>query len=978
MFAYSHVCILSAISFAIGSSAIAMPAPENLPLILQDRIADAKDENYELSGCPETYAPGTCLDAHDFGESFGRTDDGDTYAYWTATRPAEIGTPEYARYRNTGFGFYGGPNGSFTQWRVGKSSSLVSESLCRPATATRSGSINGKGIVTQLYGGNHVGEFLLRGGDYHNSSNGFGSVVRSVACQPAEPIANGHGTRLGFATSAQRGVLRHYNAVFAESKFRFLCKKDPQSTADRTCPAEGNPEPSACFASEKKPIVSTPSQESAMRVDVTGRVHVVFVVTPSVTATELYYATKMPDETEWTIEQVELELGHLVGSVSLDLDHEARAHITYYEKSEKDLWYATNESGDWLTEPIDTQGSVGTGHSIAVGPWGWIHVSYRDATNGALKYGRNQRLSRELGLNWWQTPTLDPDMGEGRTAIAVDRRGSIHIGYRHADNRTLKHATGRPGWLPREVTKIPKEIDVSGGYDVAIAVDAEGAVHFTYYNYDRYPESFEPTLWYATNASGTWHVESVVETLAAWTSPTIAISPKGQVMVAYESLRHGVRVATRLSDSNGNITWDGPTVESRTNNISFVFRPLSLSIDAVGGVHLVFSGMYHAQLQYLSGCFSEGAAPMFPKQPKFISSEVVATKTCEVALACVDYHSDGVLGVPQFTWSSSDFNATVEPVGVQDGPSIGIYKACGEVTISDQQPFVGTIPVDVMANIGEPDSQLSTSTHLWVPFQCTASVTASAPTVVYPGNWNTISLTPSDIGQDELLYLFGTIGVLHSSSFQARREFLAGHHDHDFAWPRLVEKEDNNTTIERSVCIPYNFPPPAFADSELVLFTDIRETPFIEDDQFSVARGNRYVPIDHLELTKTPCASIELGTIMPKGPVSKGDKIIAFIDIDAAGVERRLSAVLSPEAGEPIGEASTIIPATTDGSVLIDLGIHTESLQDKYHLSVRLHTVGEPNGNENDPLCLAAEDHLCTDPSMSECQLEHNTLSCGD
>ena len=74
----------------------------------------------------------------------------------------------------------------------------------------------------------------------------------------------------------------------------------------------------------------------------------------------------------------------------LALDSLNHVHIAYYELIGSDLHYASNASGIWKTETVDSTGTVGQNPTIAVDINFGVHIAYLDVTNGNLKYVTGQ------------------------------------------------------------------------------------------------------------------------------------------------------------------------------------------------------------------------------------------------------------------------------------------------------------------------------------------------------------------------------------------------------------------------------------------------------------------------------------------------------------------------------------------------------------------------------------------------------------
>jgi len=89
---------------------------------------------------------------------------------------------------------------------------------------------------------------------------------------------------------------------------------------------------------------------------------------------------------------------------SIARDSNNKLHIAYLNWTANDLKYATNKSGSWQKETIDSTGNVGYYISIAVDNADGVHISYMDGTNIALKYAYHANPNPPAGGchgGWW-------------------------------------------------------------------------------------------------------------------------------------------------------------------------------------------------------------------------------------------------------------------------------------------------------------------------------------------------------------------------------------------------------------------------------------------------------------------------------------------------------------------------------------------------------------------------------------------------
>ncbi len=297
---------------------------------------------------------------------------------------------------------------------------------------------------------------------------------------------------------------------------------------------------------------------------------------------DLKYATNTSGS--WVIETVDSEGGT---HPSIAMDSLDNVHISY---NLDDLKYATNTSGSWVIETVDSEG--GTHPSIAMDSLDNVHISYGyrfgypDFSSG-LKYATNASGS-------WVTETVDSDDNDGsvgaNNSIAIDSLDKAHISYSYYSGypdyvKALKYATNASGsWVTQSVNS-----EESVGANNSIAIDSLDNVHISYdYNFG-YPD-YVKVLKYATNASGSWVTQSVNSEGGAHLS--IAIDSSDNVHISYISFNRGGGrlIDNEFADLKYAVNSSGSWVIKTVDSSGGIKKNSSVAIDSSDNVHVTYVG----------------------------------------------------------------------------------------------------------------------------------------------------------------------------------------------------------------------------------------------------------------------------------------------------------------------------------------------------------------------------------------------------
>lgn len=282
----------------------------------------------------------------------------------------------------------------------------------------------------------------------------------------------------------------------------------------------------------------------------------------------LKYATFQESSDIWDLSIIDSQAD--VGKYSsIVLDSNDGAHISYFDESSKDLKYATDVSGQWISYTIDSEGDVGYGSSIAIDSNDALHISYDDSTNGDLKYATNVNGT-------WEISTIESQGNVGAySSIGVNSYDKVHISYYDATNGDLRYATNQYSSVEWSFTSVATSGNV--GHHTSLVIDSDNTVHISYIDYD------DEALHYAEN---TWGPSGWVTTVidsgsnSIGSSTSIAVDDSNKVHISYHDVSNNdLKYATDESGS-----W----VTALVDEAGDVGDTSSITTDSEGVVHISY------------------------------------------------------------------------------------------------------------------------------------------------------------------------------------------------------------------------------------------------------------------------------------------------------------------------------------------------------------------------------------------------------
>jgi len=210
---------------------------------------------------------------------------------------------------------------------------------------------------------------------------------------------------------------------------------------------------------------------TSIAIDSEDKVHIGYV---SDSTKVLEYATNALGN--WSIEEVATSVDPY--GISLAIDSHDNVHLFYsgFHWAQA-LKHATKQNDTWIFETID-QDRFGTDISSAVDSHDNLHLVCYDNNYGDLNY-----ITNSLG-SWEATTIIGQYRSDDDFSMVLDKNDIAHVSY-HGSLR-LNYATNIHGNWSTEVVDRRFCRDGHVGFYNSIAVDSQGTIHISYFDYISY------------------------------------------------------------------------------------------------------------------------------------------------------------------------------------------------------------------------------------------------------------------------------------------------------------------------------------------------------------------------------------------------------------------------------------------------------------------------------------------------------------
>ena len=358
------------------------------------------------------------------------------------------------------------------------------------------------------------------------------------------------------------------------------------------------------------------------------------------------YATDASGEWESTVVYTDGDVDYgSTGYADIALDANGKVHLALYDSQNQDLVYATNVSGAWQSEVVDSAGDMGQGVAMVIRPGGQLALAYIDA-GGA----RSKLASGQAGN--WQISGILAGGTSLPLSLAVDGDGFLHM------TDSLGYATNRGGFWDRDFDFF----DLFEAEAITLALSADDQVRVLYGGPEFAPDddtcdddtagdggrkmSYEKLVKIAVKTGDEWECEEITSVRHEWEwslalaaaidgegetgvslpymhlyyvkqeadewnrqqlgsgdyagdCAVVAADSQGRSHVLYNRLGEGVGESTLQYATDASGEWEISTMGD-TGYTGYLYRHIGVVVDENDAVHAVYADDTWGSLHYLT------------------------------------------------------------------------------------------------------------------------------------------------------------------------------------------------------------------------------------------------------------------------------------------------------------------------------------------------------------------------------------------
>ena len=277
---------------------------------------------------------------------------------------------------------------------------------------------------------------------------------------------------------------------------------------------------------------------------------------------------------------------------SMVFDSNGKLHISYKDGTNGDLKYATDASGSWITLTLDSSNYVGAGTSIGIDSNNGLHIAYYDETTNDVKYATC--VSSCSIESSWTYVTIDSANAYSHISLAIDSTDRIHLSIYDHVLKDLKYSTctsictSAGSWT--DVT-----IDSTGdvGRFNSIAIDSNDGIHISYHDEKTYGDLKYATCTTTCTSASSWTISSPHSGSFSNSGQysAIAVDSSGDIHIShhdffYDSLLYSI--------------YDGSSWTTHTVDTGSVGTYSSIALDSNSQPHIAYYSNSGANLKYAS------------------------------------------------------------------------------------------------------------------------------------------------------------------------------------------------------------------------------------------------------------------------------------------------------------------------------------------------------------------------------------------